>query len=269
VPAERDGWYAARVVVDWGKAAEDYGRYRVGYRPELFDRLAGLGLVRPGQRVLDLGTGPGTLARDLALHGCAVVGLDPSLEALEQARRLDRGAGVVVSYLVGRAEDVGLAAGRFDVVTAGTAWQWFDRRRAAGEARRLIVGGGGLVLTRFIPLPLPGSVVELTWRLAARHNPDPRFAAPAADTGIHPEWVPDVEEAGFREIETFSFDSAVPYSHEAWCGRARASSAVGASLRSEQVDRFTAELRDLLARSYPREPLEVRHRTFALVCRAP
>ena len=253
-------------MVDWSRTAEDYARYRAGYPPELFERLERLGVGRAGQRVLDLGTGPGPLARPLALRGGRVVGLDPSLDALRQAQRLDEQAGVAVSYVAGRAEHVGLASGCFDVVAAGTAWQWFDGPAAAAEARRLLVAGGALVITRFMRVPLVGSLTEATERLIARHNPAWPFRP---DSGIHPGWVADVEQAGFSDIETFSFDSSIPYSHEAWCGRVRASAPVGATMTAEQVGDLMTDLRDLLAASYPQQPLAVRHRTFAVVCRAP
>jgi SAM-dependent methyltransferase len=45
----------------------------------------GIGVV--GQRILDLGTGTGTLACGFAERGCDVVGLDPSPEMLAQAAK--------------------------------------------------------------------------------------------------------------------------------------------------------------------------------------
>ena len=49
-------------MVDFGKTAEDYRHHRAGFPPELLDRLAGFGVGGPGQRLLDVGTGTGTLA---------------------------------------------------------------------------------------------------------------------------------------------------------------------------------------------------------------
>ena len=80
--------------IDFGKTAQDYGRYRAGFPPTLFERLVNFGIGSTGQRVLDLGTGTGTLARGFALRGCQVTGLDPSTSLTEEAKRLDREAGV-------------------------------------------------------------------------------------------------------------------------------------------------------------------------------
>src|SRR5688572_9125965 len=101
--------------VDFGKTAEDYARYRVGFPDALFDRLADRGVGTKGQRVLDLGTGTGTLARAFARRGCDAVGLDTSEEIIAEAKRLDLESDVRTTYVVGPAERTGLDAHSFDV----------------------------------------------------------------------------------------------------------------------------------------------------------
>ncbi|MBC5806468.1 MAG: hypothetical protein DLM53_11570 [Candidatus Eremiobacter antarcticus] len=82
-------------------------------------------------------------------------------------------------------------------------------------------------------------------------------------------WLMDVAVAGFEDIETFSFDEAVSYAHEAWRGRIRASAGVAASLPSDAVAKFDTDLTQLLARDYPDDPILVPHRVWALVARSP
>jgi 2-polyprenyl-3-methyl-5-hydroxy-6-metoxy-1,4-benzoquinol methylase len=48
--------------------------------------LGGLGLLRPGARVLDLGCGPGLYAERMARAGCAVTGMDISPRSIAFAR---------------------------------------------------------------------------------------------------------------------------------------------------------------------------------------
>jgi SAM-dependent methyltransferase len=252
--------------IDFGKTAQDYGRYRAGFPDELFTRLARFGVGLPGQQVLDLGTGTGTLARSFARRGCAVTGLDPSVLLTEEAQRLDQEAGVSIRYVIATAEQTGLLDTSFDVVTAGQCWHWFDRPRAAQEIRRLLAPQGWLVIAHFDWIPLPGNVVEATEQLIKQHNPDWKMDG---GRGIYSRWLGDVAIAGFEKIETFSFDEFTPYSHEAWRGRIRASAGVAASLSPERVAAFDVDLQKLLQERFPQDPLGVHHRVFALVCRSP
>ncbi len=252
--------------VDFGKTADDYAAHRAGFPRALFARLAAMGIGRSGQHLLDLGTGTGTLARGFARRGAKVTGIDPAEPMLRKARRLSQDEGVQVDYRVGRAEDVDSPDSAYDVVTAGQCWHWFDRAAAASECMRILVPGGALCICYFDWLPMPGNVVTATESLILQHNPEWSFAG---GLGMYPLWTLDVAEAGFTALETFSFDVEVPYRHEAWRGRIRASAGVAASLPPDAVAAFDAELADLLARDFPDEPLAVPHRVWALVARKP
>lgn len=256
--------------VDYSSTARDYARYRAGFPEELFERLDRFGIGRAGQRILDLGTGTGDLARGLARRGADVIGIDPSADLLAVAEELDHEAGVSVEYRVGIAEETGLPDASRDVVSAAQCWHWFDRPRAAREVRRVLAAGGSIVICQLDRPHVPGSVGLATLELQQRHNPG--FRLPYGDQaghGIYPPWLGDLSEAGFVGLETFSFDITIPYTHEAWRGRCRASGPCGGSMRAADVDRFDRELAALLAADYPDEPMEVPHRVWAVVGRAP
>jgi SAM-dependent methyltransferase len=260
------GRKALGVDADFGRTADDYARHRAGFPPSLFDRLGAYGIGAAGQTVVDLGTGTGSLARGFALRSCRVVGIDPADELLAQARRLDGVAGVTIEYRVATAEHTTLESGTADVVCAGQCWHWFDRAAAAREAARVLRDGGFIVIAHFDWIPLAGNVVDATERLIQRHNPAWKGGGGA---GVHPRWLRDLGEAGYRAIESFSYDEPVAYAHADWRGRVRASAGIGASLAPEQVDAFDRELAALLAESFPAEPLDVPHRVFAAVARKP
>jgi SAM-dependent methyltransferase len=255
------------MLVDFGKTASDYAKHRAGFPDRFFERLFNNGIVAEGDRVLDLGTGTGTVARGLARRGCLVTALDPSEAMLEQAKALASQESVDIQFVHAYAEQTDLLSGSFDVVIAGTCWHWFDRPKAALEARRVLKPSSGhLLIANLDWLPLTGNVVNATETLIKVHNP----SWDGDDgTGIYPSWFADMSRASFVDLESFSFDTSLRYSHEGWLGRIRASTGVGASLPPDAVDRFDMAHRELLVRKFPDEPLLVPHRVFAVFGRAP
>jgi SAM-dependent methyltransferase len=97
-----------------------YARYRPRYPVELVERLAAAAGLDQGSRVLDLGAGPGHVAAALASYAGEVVAVDVEPDMLAQIDVPN------VRTVVGRAEDVDASWGRFDLVTAGRSFHWFD-----------------------------------------------------------------------------------------------------------------------------------------------
>ena len=271
MPARSAGLWAASdrgicVDVDWSNTAEDYRRHRAGFPPRLFEELQARGIGLEGQQLLDLGTGTGTLARGFAQRGCKVTGIDLSHEMMEEARELDAQAGVEVSYRRAPAEETGLESGLFDVVTAGQCWHWFKGDEAMAEVRRLLKPGGTLVICHFDWLPLAGNVVEATENLIGMFN---GLWTMGGGTGIYPDWFRQMGRADLQNIESFSFDAQVEYSHEDWRGRMRASAPVSGSLTNTEVAIFDETLAKLLSEKFPENPLRVPHRVSAVFGKSP
>jgi SAM-dependent methyltransferase len=244
--------------VNFGRTASDYARYRTTFPPELFTRLAAVGIGVAGQRIVDLGTGTGVLARGFAAAGCTVTGVDIAPELLDEGRR----QGSDVTYREAPAEDTGLPAAAWDVVCAGQAWHWFDRPRVAAEARRLLVAGGALVLCYRDYVLRPGNVCQASEDLVLTYNP----AWPLAGNAVDPAtWTTELEQAGFTSRHSVDFVVDVPFTHEAWRGRMRSSNGVGASLSTAEITAFDADLATLLRERFPQQPLLVPHRIWALV----
>ncbi len=252
--------------VNWDSTAGDYASFRAGFPDEFYDRLASYGIAsRRGaeKHALDLGTGTGTLARGLALRGWRVTGLDISADMISAALRLDAAAGVTVDYMVARSEATGVPAAVFDLVCAGTCWHWFDKPAAAREVHRLLTPNGQLVVAAMEFQSQPGNIVSATCQLIHQHNPQ----WPSDQLGFRFEWAEDLSAVGLAIVDRFQFDFAVPYTHEAWRGRIRASAGVSASLAPAAVDAFDREHAALLRMQFPQEPLAVPHRVLAIVAR--
>ncbi|WP_235496894.1 class I SAM-dependent methyltransferase [Leifsonia sp. Root4] len=99
-----------------------------------------------GQRVLDVGSGPGTISIDIARRVApgTVVGIDASAEVVEQAAGLAHDSGVdTVSFSVGDVYALDFADNSFDVVHAHQVMQHLARPiDAMREIRRVLRPGG-------------------------------------------------------------------------------------------------------------------------------
>jgi SAM-dependent methyltransferase len=119
----------------FSQGATDYARFRPTYPPELFDWLA---RVAPSRAMaVDVGTGNGQSAVELAARFDRVTALDPSDKQLANAVPHPH-----VTYRRGPAEATGVEAGTADLVTASQAFHWFDHARFFQEVRRIAVPGG-------------------------------------------------------------------------------------------------------------------------------
>jgi len=102
--------------------------------------------VKPGMRLLDLGSGLGGAARFFAHErGCRVTGIDLTAEYVAVARRLAQLVGLAetVSYRQGSVLDLPFAPGSFDgVYMLHVGMNIEDKGRLFSQARRVLVPSG-------------------------------------------------------------------------------------------------------------------------------
>src|SRR5262245_9966301 len=102
--------------------------------------------LQPGEHVLDIGSGPGFLAAEMAEEVGAegrVVGLDPSESMLAMGAR----RGAPVEYVEGDALALPFADGTFDAAVATQVYEYVrDMPAALAEARRVLKPGGRLLI---------------------------------------------------------------------------------------------------------------------------
>jgi ubiquinone/menaquinone biosynthesis C-methylase UbiE len=139
-----------------GNAAETYEKYLVpavfGVWPPILLRLVS---PRPGERVLDVACGTGTVAR-LAAEQVGptgrVAGLDISAGMLTVARLIPLPAGQV-EWREADAQSIPFADGSFDIVTCQLGLQFIpDRAKALREMRRVLVPSGRLAIMVWRPI---------------------------------------------------------------------------------------------------------------------
>jgi ubiquinone/menaquinone biosynthesis C-methylase UbiE len=152
-----------------GSVPEAYDRFMA---PQLFEpwarELVGRAKLRSGSSVLDVASGPGTVARLAA----AVVGpegrvvasdISPAMLAVAAAKPVDP-AWAPIDYLECPVTAIDAAEGSFDAVLCQQGLQFFpDRGRAVGEMRRVARPGGVLMISTWAserPLGLFGPMTE-------------------------------------------------------------------------------------------------------------
>jgi SAM-dependent methyltransferase len=251
-------------TIDWGATSGDYAAFRPGPPEELFDRLQALGIGVPGQRILDLGTGTGVMARAFARRGSSVAAIDIAPEQVAAARRLAEAEALRIDFRVAPAEEPPFADHGFDAATANQCFLYFDRKRALAALRRVLVPGGRLVTSHFNWLPRVDPVAGASEALILKFNPSWEAGGFDGTVVPVPDWLPsDVVLEGF-----FWFDVEVPFDRAAWRGRIRASRGVGASLPASEVAVFDSEHAALLERIAP-PVFAVKHRIDARILRFP
>ena len=98
-----------------------------------------------GTRVLDVGCGPGHLARWLAQRGCQVTGVDRSWRLVRIARRLAAREGLPVRFERGSGEQLPFADAAFDLTLATTVIYWVERPEAVLRQMVRVTRAGGTV----------------------------------------------------------------------------------------------------------------------------
>ena len=210
--------------------------------------------LRPGQRLLDVGCGPGTLTVDLARRlapGGEVVGVDVADDVVAEARRHAGAEKVAVDFRAGDFRELGLEERSFDVAHAHQVLQHLQDPVGALVEMGRLVRPGGLVAVR------DGDYAAFTWAPAnpgldrwldvyqqvARHN----GAEP--DAGRHLlAWA---RAAGFADVTyttstwTFATPDDRAWWSDLWAERSVASSFAEQAVRYGIVER--AELDEIAA----------------------
>ncbi len=159
---------------------------------ELRQRTADLARIQPGEKVLDVGCGTGTLAIEVQQRLGAtgrVFGVDPGTQQIARARSKAARRNLPIDFLIGVIEHLAFHDQTFDVVLCTLMTHHLPKglkRQGLSEIARVLKPGGRLVIADFK-------------RKEKRQGQAARFHA--GGSGIQ-DLAALVKDAGFSQVET-------------------------------------------------------------------
>ncbi|NMN70420.1 class I SAM-dependent methyltransferase [Rhizobium sp. 57MFTsu3.2] len=229
-----------------------YTRYRVPYPDQLIGQVVKRAGLVAGERVLDLGCGPGQLGIAFArLAGATVTGLDPEPEMLEAARTDAAAVGVNVTFIKGSSYDLGPRFAPLKMTVMGRSFHWMDRPETLKALDEITVTDGCVVLfgDRHI-----SSTPD--WRQAV--NEIAESFAPERNANRErrksPDWIEHESillRSPFGDLERISVVRERKLGLDDIVGRAFSTSVTSPQALGERTAAFEAELRATLLKLSP------------------
>jgi ubiquinone/menaquinone biosynthesis C-methylase UbiE len=234
-----------------GDSAEAYETYLASaFRPWADDLIA-RAAVREGERVLDVASGTGIVARQAAPKvgpAGSVTGLDLNAGMLSVARTRSAGLHPAIEWRQASALEMPFPADAFDVVFCEQALQFFsDPVAALCEMHRVLAPGGRAAVNVCRPIEYSPAYVAMADALTRYVGAE----AGAIMRSPFSRWTVDTfrglfSDAGFESVRVTIETGALRYpSIQEFLRREAASSPLAASLNALDVQVRTALIREL------------------------
>ncbi len=183
----------------WGKTYDTLvGLMSFGQERKLRQATLDLASIQPGERILEVGCGTGTLsiaARAKAGPQSQVTGIDIAPDMVETARRKAAKAGLNVQFQVGRIEAIPFPGGQFDLVLSSLMLHHIHgdaaKQQGLSEVFRVLKPGGRLLIVDVAP-PKNSHIIGLAGLIVGRE-----MLAHSVE-----EFISMLHDAGFVDIQT-------------------------------------------------------------------
>lgn len=223
----------------FGGFAADYDRHRPDYPAALWETL--LADAANPSDVVDVGSGTGRAALELARRCHRVTAVEPEEGMRREAERRARELGVTVTQRAGSAEATGLEDRCADLVVCAQAFHWFEPARALPELRRVLRRDGRLAVWWNDRRVDGVSFMERYEEFIERYNPNYRRGYRERD------WAAILTDGGhFESVTEDRFPHAKRVDAEGFIALACTSSYLRNALDAAQLRAFADELRGVL-----------------------
>jgi ubiquinone/menaquinone biosynthesis C-methylase UbiE len=216
----------------------------VSYAAALIRRVAEVTGLGARHRVLDLGCGPGPLARGFAPLAHEVIAIDPSPEMLAVARAL-AGQSANIRFLAGSSYDLDSTLGAFRLVVMGRSFHWMDRVDTLERLDRMIEPAGAVALFQDSAPAVPANAWQKVWHdIRERYEPN---------TGPHmsdPSWIRHeaiLLDSPFAHLEKFGVIERRTIDVETLVHRALSMGSTSPAHLGKKAATMAAEIRTALA----------------------
>lgn len=196
-----------RTIRHWAPLYEVAGwLMSFGQLPAIRKRSIALAELQPGERVLDVGCGPGSLtipaARKVGRDGKAA-GIDASPEMIDVARRNAKKQGLDIDLQVAPIEALPFGDGEFDVVLSSLMLHHLPddvKAQGLGEVLRVLKPGG-----RLIAIDIAGGHGPLTFVMGLFGHRLPRDYAEQLQAMMRTAGFEAVEEVKGKKLHQLAF----------------------------------------------------------------
>jgi SAM-dependent methyltransferase len=248
-------------LVNFLAAADAYDRFMGRYAVLIAPQLADFARVAAGQRVLDVGCGPGALTTELVrrLRADLVAAIDPSETFVAAAR--ERLPGVDVR--LGSAEQLPFADQTFDGALAQLVVHFMaDPRQGLSEMVRVVRPGGAVAACVWDHAGGQGPL-SLFWDAARELDPEVEDESQLA--GAREGDLPRLfHVAGLREIEETALTVSIEYaSFDDWWEPFTLGVGPAGSYTAALNTRRQAQLRERCREALPAAPFVLRAQAWA------
>lgn len=233
--------------------ADHYARSRPAYAPQAVELI--LSLCPPGGAIADVGAGTGILSRQLLPGGAEIYAVEPNAAMRAHAVQL-LGSHPRFHPVCGSAEHTTLPDHCVSLVTAASAFHWFDAAAFGREAGRILTANGLVCL--LLNVRITDDFTAAQHRLCRRCCPGYTSLTHSWETTLARA---DDFFAGDFTCRRFSFP--LFYTKEKFIARSLSSSFAPES-GTAQYRAYADGLRRLLEDAFPSEQVRIANETVLL-----